>query len=205
MVLFYFNRESFPTRKFFRIQYYSLLIDDTAAAILSDATKQLLIHHPPKILLLQLKRFNYFNYQSSRKNNTHIIFPVLLDLAPYCWGEPERAPHKSVVNVGWWLLVRASRVRQFTLHNTVVGWSYERRVPDNLLYKYGSYWLGDYTSVVCSRIYKHVLWTSSSWGVELMASNEDRLRRRRERDRLRRQMETAEEREARSIYIYIYI
>ena len=58
--------------------------DDDTTTVLCDATKQLLIHHPPKILLLQLKRFNYFSYRSSRKNNTHITFPPLLDLAPYC-------------------------------------------------------------------------------------------------------------------------
>ena len=40
-----------------------------------------------------------------------------------------------------------------------------------------------------------VSWTSS-WEVELMASNKDKLRRRRERDGLRRQKEAAREREA---------
>ena len=81
------------------------------------------------------------------------------------------------------------------LHNTVVGWSYERCVPDNLLYKYGSHcWV--ITQASCAREYtfEHMLWMSSR-GLELMASNKDK----RERNRLRRQMETAEEREARSI------
>ncbi|XP_065907236.1 uncharacterized protein [Dysidea avara] len=59
--------------------------DSTAAAVvLCDATKQLLVHQPPRVLLLQLKRFSYFYHRSSRKNNTHINFPILLDLAPYC-------------------------------------------------------------------------------------------------------------------------
>ena len=66
-------------------------------------------------------------------------------------------------------------------------------MSDNLHYIHGV-WL-----VVCLTIYftnteasteATVSWTSSR-GVELMASNEDRLRRRRESDRLRRQMETA--------------
>ena len=69
-------------------------------------------------------------------------------------------------------------------------WWYERRMSDNLHYIHGV-WL-----VVRLTIYftntevsmeATVSWTSSR-GVELMASNEDR---RRESDRLRRQTETA--------------
>ena len=83
--------------------------------------------------------------------------------------------------------------RQFTLHIHGGCWWYERRMSDNLHYIHGV-WL-----VVCPTIYftnteasteATVSWTSSR-GVELMASNEDRLRRRRESDRLRRQTETA--------------
>ena len=61
----------------------------------------------------------------------------------------------------------------------LVGWSYERRVFNNLRYKHGGWLvvrasrsqqftlqirkplLGGYTSVAYSTIYEHVLWTSS--------------------------------------------
>ena len=70
---------------------------------------------------------------------------------------------------GGWLVVKALHARQFTLHKQCL----VSRMPY------------DFTNTDS--------WTSS-WGVELIASNEDKLRRR-ERDRLRRQMETARERE----------
>ena len=87
---------------------------------------------------------------------------------------------------GGWLVVRASHARQFMLHTrwlvsgtsiacpkiyttyTVVGWWYKRRMPDNLHYIHGV-WL-----VVRPTIYfTNTEATVSSWGVKLMASNEN--------------------------------
>ncbi|KAJ8027110.1 Ubiquitin carboxyl-terminal hydrolase 16 [Holothuria leucospilota] len=49
----------------------------------TDASKQLLIHHPPPILTLHLKRFQQVGY-SLRKITRHIDFPLVLDLSPFC-------------------------------------------------------------------------------------------------------------------------
>ena len=61
-------------------------------------------------------------------------------------------------------------------------------MPNNLHYIHG-------VSLVYFTNTEATVNLTSSRGVELMASNKDRLRRRRERDRLRRQTETARERE----------
>ena len=116
------------------------------------------------------------------------------------WGEPERAPHRLVVDVG------GMSVTCLTIYATytVVGWWYERRMPDNLHYIHGV-WLVVRPTIYFTNTEATVSWTSNQ-GVELMASNEDSLRRRRERDRLRRQTETAREREARSAILgFIYL
>ncbi|XP_077976954.1 ubiquitin carboxyl-terminal hydrolase 16-like [Glandiceps talaboti] len=49
----------------------------------TNASKQLLIFHPPPILTLHLKRFQQAGY-SLRKVNRHVDFPLTLDLAPFC-------------------------------------------------------------------------------------------------------------------------
>ncbi|PIK36394.1 putative ubiquitin carboxyl-terminal hydrolase 16 [Apostichopus japonicus] len=49
----------------------------------TDASKQLLIQHPPPILTLHLKRFQQVGY-SLRKITRHIEFPLVLDLSPFC-------------------------------------------------------------------------------------------------------------------------
>ena len=77
-------------------------------------------------------------------------------------GASLRKPH-----TGWqfMLVVWAPHARQFTLHT----WYLVSHMPDNLLYKHGSHCQLD-----------------EQPGIELMASNEDRLRRRRERDRIKK-------------------
>ena len=52
------------------------------------------------------------------------------------WGKPERAPLRSVVDVG------GTSVAFLTIYTTytVVGWWYKRRTPDNLSYTHGG-WL----------------------------------------------------------------
>lgn len=51
-----------------------------------DATKQLLIQRPPRVLTLHLKRFTHHG-KSLKKNNRHISFPPLLDMMPFCTEE----------------------------------------------------------------------------------------------------------------------
>ncbi|XP_003384106.2 PREDICTED: ubiquitin carboxyl-terminal hydrolase 16-like [Amphimedon queenslandica] len=54
--------------------------------VFTEATKQLLIDHPPRVLCIQLKRFTQLgrNLSSLQKNNAHIDFTFLLDIASYC-------------------------------------------------------------------------------------------------------------------------
>lgn len=49
----------------------------------TDASKQLLIHQPPPILTLHLKRFQQVGF-NLRKITRHIDFPLTLDVAPFC-------------------------------------------------------------------------------------------------------------------------
>ncbi|XP_006813669.1 ubiquitin carboxyl-terminal hydrolase 16-like [Saccoglossus kowalevskii] len=51
--------------------------------VYTNANKQLLIHRPPPILTLHLKRFQQAGY-SLRKVNRHVDFPLTLDIAPFC-------------------------------------------------------------------------------------------------------------------------
>ncbi|XP_071801065.1 ubiquitin carboxyl-terminal hydrolase 16-like [Asterias amurensis] len=51
--------------------------------VYTDASKQLLIHQPPSVLTLHLKRFQQVGY-SLRKITRHINFPLVLNLAPFC-------------------------------------------------------------------------------------------------------------------------
>ncbi|XP_071955340.1 ubiquitin carboxyl-terminal hydrolase 16-like [Antedon mediterranea] len=55
----------------------------TGKTVYQDASKQMLIHRPPSILTLHIKRFmqNGFNL---RKVTRQVDFPLLLDLAPFC-------------------------------------------------------------------------------------------------------------------------
>ncbi|XP_022081672.1 ubiquitin carboxyl-terminal hydrolase 16-like [Acanthaster planci] len=57
--------------------------DKEKKIVYTDASKQLLIHQPPSILTLHLKRFQQVGY-SLRKITRHINFPLVLDLAPFC-------------------------------------------------------------------------------------------------------------------------
>lgn len=47
------------------------------------ASKQMLIETPPRVLTLHLKRFEQSDY-SLRKLSTHVEFPTVLDIAPFC-------------------------------------------------------------------------------------------------------------------------
>ena len=48
-----------------------------------QATKQMLVHRPPPLLTIQLKRFNVFAKGPAQKINKHIAFPMHANFAPY--------------------------------------------------------------------------------------------------------------------------
>ena len=51
--------------------------------ILSQVSKQLMIHQLPPILILHMKRFD-IGFDVMTKDDRHISFPEILDMAPYC-------------------------------------------------------------------------------------------------------------------------
>lgn len=51
--------------------------------VYTDALKQMLISSPPPVLTLHLKRFQQIGY-SVCKVNSHVNFPHILDVAPFC-------------------------------------------------------------------------------------------------------------------------
>ena len=52
-------------------------------ALGKDASKQFLIFSPPLILTLHLKRFHQ-TLAGPKKVTRHVVFPLELDLAPFC-------------------------------------------------------------------------------------------------------------------------
>uniref|UniRef100_A0A6Q2ZJQ4 Ubiquitin carboxyl-terminal hydrolase n=1 Tax=Esox lucius TaxID=8010 RepID=A0A6Q2ZJQ4_ESOLU len=52
-------------------------------SVYTEALKQMLISCPPTVLTLHLKRFQQMGYGVS-KVNRHVLFPPILDLAPFC-------------------------------------------------------------------------------------------------------------------------
>ncbi|XP_065906360.1 ubiquitin carboxyl-terminal hydrolase 45-like [Dysidea avara] len=51
--------------------------------VLCLVAKQIIIHKLPKVLILHIKRFNIGDYMV-KKDSTHITFPPILNMAPYC-------------------------------------------------------------------------------------------------------------------------
>ena len=100
-----------------------------------------------------------------------------------------RTPHRLVVDID------GTSVASPTIYATytVACWWYECRIHATYI---NAQCLVSHTPYDFANTEATVIWTSS-WGpgVELMASNEDKLRRRRERDKLRRKTESAWERE----------
>ena len=56
-------------------------MDDEPA--LCRVSKQLMIHQLPPILILHMKRFEIGFYEVT-KDDRHVSFPEILDMAPYC-------------------------------------------------------------------------------------------------------------------------
>ena len=54
--------------------------------VLCQVSKQIMIHHLPPVLILHMKRFDIGSYEVA-KDDRHISFPEILDMAPYCTTE----------------------------------------------------------------------------------------------------------------------
>ena len=54
--------------------------------VLCQVSKQIMIHHLPPVLILHMKRFEIGSYDVT-KDDRHISFPEILDMAPYCTNE----------------------------------------------------------------------------------------------------------------------
>ena len=62
----------------------------------ADADKRFLIKRLPPVLTLHLKRFEQRGMRAT-KNNRHVAFPCLLDMAPFCTQDS-----KVCEGVWWW-------------------------------------------------------------------------------------------------------
>ncbi|XP_077356131.1 ubiquitin carboxyl-terminal hydrolase 44 [Festucalex cinctus] len=62
------------------------------AVLLTEAQKQLMIHKLPQVLRLHLKRFRWSGRNHREKIGVHVSFDQLLNMEPYCCGEPSVAP-----------------------------------------------------------------------------------------------------------------
>ena len=63
--------------------------------VFAEADKWFLVQRLPPVLTLHLKRFEQQGMMRVTKNNRHMTFPLLLDMAPYC-------THDSEVCRMWW-------------------------------------------------------------------------------------------------------
>jgi hypothetical protein len=70
------------------------------------ATKQLMIHDQPPILVLHIKRFMQTWIGSFEKIDKYIPFPMMLNLNPYCTNDTE----KDATKKGWRYLYRLTGV-----------------------------------------------------------------------------------------------
>ena len=57
--------------------------EEDSKPVYTNASKQFLIFYPPMVLTLHLKRFQQ-TLMGCRKLNKHVVFPLVLDLAPFC-------------------------------------------------------------------------------------------------------------------------
>ena len=69
----------------------SSITKPAATTAFCDASKQLLIHRPPFVLTLHLKRFSQQG-RRVKKNGKHISFPFLLDIRPFCTDQCDVCP-----------------------------------------------------------------------------------------------------------------
>lgn len=57
--------------------------------VFADADKWFLVQRLPAVLTLHLKRFEQQGIMRVTKNNRHVTFPLLLDMALYCTRDSE--------------------------------------------------------------------------------------------------------------------
>ena len=65
-----------------------------STTVYSNASKQLLVFTPPAVLTIHLKRFQQTMQGSLRKVSRHVVFPMVLDLAPFCSATSGLVIHK---------------------------------------------------------------------------------------------------------------
>ena len=61
-------------------------------------SKQILIHKLSPVLILQMKRFTIGSHTVT-KDNSHVSFPRVLDMAPYCTAECLEVCSRSLSHV----------------------------------------------------------------------------------------------------------
>ena len=69
-------------------------MDDEIA--LCQVSKQIMIHHLPPVLILHMKRFD-IGFDEVTKDDRHVSFPEILDMAPYCTTKCLEVPTDCVV------------------------------------------------------------------------------------------------------------
>ena len=57
--------------------------------VFAEAEKWFLVQRLPPVLTLHLKRFEQQGMMRVTKNNRHVTFPLILDMAPYCTHDSE--------------------------------------------------------------------------------------------------------------------
>ena len=57
--------------------------------VFAEADKRFLVQRLPPVLTLHLKRFEQRGMMRVTKNNRHVAFPRLLDMAPFCTCDSE--------------------------------------------------------------------------------------------------------------------
>jgi len=65
---------------------YIILIDAELKVTPHHVSKQFLIHRLPPVLILRMKRFKNIG-ETFTKDNQHISFPLILNMAPFCTRE----------------------------------------------------------------------------------------------------------------------
>ena len=66
--------------------FCSLTVSGVDEPALCQVSKQIMIHQLPPILILHMKRFE-IGFDDVTKDDRHISFPEVLDMAPYCTAE----------------------------------------------------------------------------------------------------------------------
>lgn len=112
------------------------------------AQKQFLIHTAPKILTIQLKRFNFGMGLSGEKINKPISFPFDLDLAPYTSNKEKPASYR----------LYAVTVHSGSSSKSGHYFSYARNIGSNLWYRFDDESVSQVSQDVVTRAQAYLLY-----------------------------------------------